>query len=89
MVGWRSDAGIGPSVPQWSSVGQTMRTELKICVVAFALAFGLTACGKRASLDNPPDPAANKTATAESGQGKPEGAGAGGHKPFILDGLIR
>ena len=57
--------------------------------IALGLSLGLQGCGKRASLDNPPEARADRSATAESGQGKPEGAGAGPHKPFILDGLIR
>jgi predicted small lipoprotein YifL len=62
---------------------------LKSALVAILLAMGLQGCGKRASLDNPAEAKADPTATAQSGQGKPEGAAAGGHKPFILDGLLR
>ena len=43
----------------------------------------------RGSLENPPEAKADRTATAESGQGKPEGAARKPHKDFVLDGLIR
>lgn len=53
-----------------------------ICALA-ALTAG---CGIKSGLDAP---AAKQTATADSGQGKPEGAAAKPHQGFILDGLIR
>lgn len=62
---------------------------LKSGLVALLLAIGLQGCGKRASLDNPVEAKSDPTATAQSGQGKPEGAAAGPHRPFVLDGLIR
>lgn len=53
------------------------------------LASALAGCGVRGSLETPPEAKADNTATAQSGQGKPEGAALKPHKPFILDGLIR
>jgi predicted small lipoprotein YifL len=52
-------------------------------------AFGVAGCGVRGSLEAPPEAKADRTAAAESGQGKPEGAAPKPHKDFILDGLIR
>lgn len=57
--------------------------------VGVALALSVTGCGVRGSLDYPAEAKADKTATAESGQGKPENAAPKPHKPFVLDGLIR
>ncbi len=54
---------------------------------AGTMAALLTACGVRGSLEAPK--AQDDTATAESAQGKAEGAAAKPHKGFILDGLIR
>jgi len=72
-----------------------MRFGLVRCgVMVSVLALGLVAagCGARGNLEYP-DGAKNKpqdgTATADSGQGKKEGAGPKPHKPFILDGLLR
>jgi predicted small lipoprotein YifL len=53
-----------------------------VCALA-ALAAG---CGIKSGLDSPE---AKSTASAESGQGKPEGTAAKPHQGFILDGLIR
>lgn len=56
-------------------------------VVAILVAAGVAGCGARASLDNPsPD---ERTADADSGQGKKEGDAPKPHKGFVLDGLIR
>lgn len=55
-------------------------------LVACALAASVAGCGIKSGLDAP---AAKTTASAESGQGKPEGAASKPHKGFILDGLIR
>ena len=67
-----------------------MRSAItKLGIVAIFLGLTLQGCGKRASLDNPAEAKADKSATASSGQGKPEGAGSGPHRPFVLDGLIR
>lgn len=52
-------------------------------------ALGLVGCGVRGSLELPPEAKADKTASAESGQGKSEGETAKPHKGFVLDGLIR
>lgn len=53
---------------------------------ACALAAFVAGCGIKSGLDSPE---AKSTASAESGQGKPEGTAAKPHKGFILDGLIR
>ena len=54
------------------------------------LLAGLAACGTRGNLEAPAaDRATNTTASADSGQGKPEGAALKPHKPFVLDPLLR
>jgi predicted small lipoprotein YifL len=65
-----------------------MQSRVISCVAASALALALTGCGVRGSLETPkaaPEP----TASADSGQGKPEGDTPKAHKPFVLDGLLR
>jgi predicted small lipoprotein YifL len=63
-------------------------------VLLTAVALLLGACGVRGPLQNP-KPEANSapppqdTASAESGQNKPENAAPKRHQGFILDGLIR
>ncbi|HEX6609700.1 MAG TPA: hypothetical protein VF051_02880 [Hyphomicrobiaceae bacterium] len=64
----------------------TMCTTVKIGLLLAMCAFGVVGCGVRGSLEAPP---AERTASAESGQGKPEGAAPREHKGFVLDGLIR
>lgn len=54
--------------------------------LACALAACVAGCGVKSGLDSPE---AKSTASAESGQGKPEGTAAKPHQGFILDGLIR
>ena len=70
-----------------------MSTEraIRALIAAALAASALTACGVRGSLDLPPEAKAaeSRTATAESGQGKPAGAAPKPHKDFLLDGLIR
>jgi predicted small lipoprotein YifL len=66
-----------------------MCTTIKIGLLLAICAFGAAGCGVRGSLEAPPEAKADKTATAESGQGKPEGATPRQHKDFVLDGLIR
>jgi predicted small lipoprotein YifL len=68
-----------------------MISRLALTVVWIAVAALLAGCGVRGALDMPPDPRGEPTATAsaDSGQGKPEGAAPKPHKGFILDGLIR
>lgn len=62
---------------------------LKAGLLALLLA-GASGCGTRGNLETPAEAkATSNTATADSGQGKPEGAALKPHKPFILDGLIR
>lgn len=62
---------------------------------ASLLALALAGCGVRGNLEYPNEVKENSkaaptgTATADSGQGKPEGAAPKPHKGFILDGLIR
>lgn len=63
-----------------------MRTTVKISLLMAICAFGVAGCGVRGSLEAPPT---EKTASAESGQGKPEGAAPREHKGLVLDGLIR
>jgi len=55
-------------------------------LIACAMALSLAGCGIRGGLEAPQ---AKDTASADSGQGKREGAAAKPHKEFILDGLIR
>ncbi|MBU2531426.1 MAG: lipoprotein [Alphaproteobacteria bacterium] len=68
-----------------------MTSALRVLVGCTLLATSLAGCGVRGSLDLPPEAKAQqqKTANAESGQGKPAGAAPKPHKPFILDGLLR
>lgn len=66
-----------------------MRTTVKIGLLLAICAFGAAGCGVRGSLEAPPEAKVDKTATAESGQGKPEGATPRPHRDFVLDGLIR
>jgi predicted small lipoprotein YifL len=65
-----------------------MRLEtIWIALLTVALALGLSACGTRSSLENPASD--DRTATADSGQGKKEGDAPKPHRGFVLDGLIR
>ena len=67
-----------------------MATVFKLSTaVALALAVGLAGCGVRGNLETPHDPAAEATAQADSGQGKPAGAAPKPHRSFVLDGLLR
>jgi predicted small lipoprotein YifL len=66
-----------------------MGIALRLSLLLILCACGLAACGVRGSLENPPEAKADRTATAQSGQGKPEGAAIKPHKDFLLDGLIR
>ena len=66
-----------------------MRLEtFRIAMLALALGMGVSACGTRSSLENPASDA-DRTATADSGQGKKEGEAPKPHRGFVLDGLIR
>ena len=62
---------------------------VRLGVLLAAVALGLGACGVRGSLEAPPEPKADVTAKADSGQGKPVGATPKPHKDFFLDGLLR
>jgi predicted small lipoprotein YifL len=66
-----------------------MRAAIRWSLIMALLAVGVAGCGVRGSLEAPPEAKAEKTAAAQSGQGKPEGAAPKPHKDFILDGLIR
>ncbi len=78
-------------------VAKALRQWMKAATTAGLMAVVLAGCGVRAAPDYPTVDKADKadkaaptsTATAESGQGKPEGAAPKPHKGFILDGLIR
>lgn len=66
-------------------------TRFGLMAAAIALAvLSLAGCGVRGALEMPPEAkAAQATATADSGQGKPEGSAGKPHQGFILDGLLR
>lgn len=61
-------------------------TALTRLAIACALALSVAGCGIKSGLESP---AAKETASADSGQGKPEGAAPKPHQGFILDGLLR
>ena len=61
--------------------------RLAALIATLALGLSMAGCGVRSSLENPDK--TDASATADSGQGKKEGAALKPHKPFILDGLIR
>ena len=68
--------------------GRLMRLEtIRIALLAGLLALGVSACGTRSSLEAPASD--DRTATAESGQGKKEGEAPKPHRGFVLDGFIR
>jgi predicted small lipoprotein YifL len=63
-------------------------------VLVLATCLLLAGCGVRGALQAPKSsasgaPATTTTATAESGQNKPENAAPKPHQGFILDGLLR
>ncbi len=60
-----------------------MHLSVKSAVLVLLVAFALTGCGVRGSLQLPPE---DKAAEAPA---KPDPDGKSGHKPFILDGLLR
>ena len=68
-----------------------MTRTLRALVLALTATSLLAGGGVRGSLDLPPEAKAaeSRTATADSGQGKPAGAAPKPHKDFLLDGLIR
>lgn len=67
-------------------LGAVMLKPLVRLSIACALAASVAGCGIKGPLETPQ---AKETASAESGQGKPAGAAAKPHQPFILDGLLR
>ncbi len=70
---------------------KTMRTYLGATLAVIGLSAMLAGCGVRGALEAPPKAKAQQqsTATAQSGQGKPQGKAPKPHKTFVLDGLIR
>ncbi|MEO0672134.1 MAG: lipoprotein [Pseudomonadota bacterium] len=73
-------------------MGQTRRMTGRVAQFGLlAAALSVAGCGVRGGLETPRDTAAPQqtSATAEAGQGKPEGATRQPHKGFILDGLLR
>lgn len=67
-----------------------MLASFRIAVVALTAGLLLAGCGLRGPIQMPKEDAAQQTtATAESGQGKPENATQKPHKDFFLDGLLR
>jgi predicted small lipoprotein YifL len=71
--------------------GATLRTWMTMLALSSCLALGLAGCGVRGSMKLPGETKnpQKQTATADSGQGKPEGQAPKPHQPFILDGLLR
>jgi len=69
--------------------GEHMTTAFRVILIVGVCAFGVGGCGVRGSLEAPPEARVDKTASANSGQGKSEQAAPQPHKDFILDGLIR
>ncbi len=67
------------------------RKFIKTTVVAGCLAALLSGCGTRGGLELSPEQRAEvaRKATAQEGQGKPEGATGKPHQGFILDDLLR
>lgn len=64
--------------------------SLRVALLVAAAALCLAGCGYRGPVQiDKADAAQQTTATAESGQGKPEGTAPKPHKGFVLDGLLR
>ena len=62
----------------------------KIAAFVISASLVLAGCGLRGPIQLPKEDAAKQTtATADSGQGKPEGTAPKPHKDFFLDGLLR
>lgn len=68
-----------------------MLSQIQIAATLLIASLVLAGCGVRGPLEPPPSAKAENaaSASADSGQGKPAGAAAKPHKPFILDGAIR
>ena len=71
-----------------------MPTTARNALLILATGVMLAGCGVRGALQTPKAGAnapstPETTATAESGQGKPENTAAKPHQGFILDGLLR
>lgn len=70
--------------------GSAMAGSLRAGAVLLAAGMMLAGCGLRGPVVLPKSEAEQQsTATAESGQGKPENAAPKPHKGFVLDGLLR
>ena len=77
---------VGPGVEAVTA----MVASSKIVCLVLATSLLVGGCGYRGAIQmDKSDAAAQTTATADSGQGKPEGATPKPHKDFILDGLLR
>ncbi len=74
-----------------AATGMAALTKVGLQAALFATVLaGLAGCGTRGNLETPAAvKAADTTATADSGQGKPEGTALKPHKPFILDPILR
>jgi predicted small lipoprotein YifL len=72
-------------------IRKLMLSRMYIVATVSIAGLALAGCGVRGPLESPASAKAENAATAraDSGQGKPEGAAAKPHKPFVLDGLIR
>ena len=70
-----------------------MVATAKKALPLMAIALLLAGCGVRGALQNPKSeggaPQPTSTATAESGQNKPENTAPKQHSGFVLDGLLR
>jgi predicted small lipoprotein YifL len=73
-------------MPMTKCLKPALPTALTRLALACALALSVAGCGIKSGLEAP---AAKETASADSGQGKPEGAAPKPHQGFILDGLLR
>lgn len=70
--------------------GSAMAGSVRTAAVLLAAGVLLAGCGLRGPVVLPKaETEQQTTATAESGQGKPENAAPKPHKGFILDGLLR
>ena len=68
-----------------------MGHAIKLSIAIATTTLLLAGCGVKGPLESPAETKAQNqvSATATSGQGKPEDAAPKPHKGFILDGLLR
>jgi predicted small lipoprotein YifL len=68
-----------------------MTRAFKIAALAVLLGTAVSGCGIRGSLEPPPESqrTTDTSASADSGQGKPQDGAPKPHKDFVLDRLIR